>query len=1479
MSTRQQSSGRGKGAVPVLRTTGTVSASSSVERRRQSNRVKEQEAAKAFSSATGPEEDEVDYNEEEDEEEEEQDFLVARPKPTTTEEVLVRFEELLDSRNLYGYPQHPQSPHSGEIHYGDKRIPIDTEILDMTDPLVLETLFEKVSSSDGMKRWKKPKAVLAVLALSLQLKDQLKLPRGPTLEGEGDLEDRIKKWFVDNGLEAEFRPYLARLDWDRRELKWVEVMNQLSKTVDKEWEKEIPFNVYQGVDRAEDDVMSCPSEFGDDRHGLGTVQGDFEAFDERCPLSDPDAVHPWPEAATADIKNGPLAVHVFGSDLGYLTYLLEVEKGWSSRLELYIRDFMRSLALFHAKLRKLEPLLKDRADLFLRGNTSEPTEFGDVPVFLAFDELFDWIRKLVRADPDIVLSANLKTVMERNNRFDAQIKDLNRHAKLASERLAEQEGTIGSLRAELKEEQDHAIKDLDAIKALEAALTVREEELKAREAELNEVKSEHLALKCDYQRAYSQEARLRKEVEELRAQQRQSSQSSAAGQEKKPEERKAPETPVGAGGSNLFDTSQKTSNTGFQSTNYGGSSFKQPYSRDNRPSWDLAKVANYKKVPIVERRSDLTGPHLQLMQQFFTAWMLHVGESEVPGVVFKSMFMPEVLLAIYPKVSTWYSVGDKNLTMKYEKYFIFDSDLGDYKPEGVEQFWSLPYLEIMSVLTQIFGSIGSSKPRSALTEDDWAKTMVAKVRTALGNQTWTEEAMTECTSIWEDYVKTFVTTVFDKGAPYRDVDKASQTRVIKLVMTEFLATPEVMPIDQNYFKILLVEIFSEEKTTWPSTFAEFDHLLRKGISAKWLVLSQLRSLNIIPQGKMLALPKQNEKRKLEDTAKRNDAPEGPCPVCGNPLDLHEKVNRCPYWDHPDANKNRSIAYKDSRQGQELRRRDGYLAIPDRKSELKRDDESSRKRNREEDRRRDRQTPSRGRESSRGSRSHGTQDRNHEDRSRDDRNRSDRERSRTRDRESSRPGELNRHHYGPGEVTDKSRSSIGRERVAALDNRPITAIRGADQRDRRDEGTVDTVSTTRTMRDMGPGSSTPIISVYISPILNIKERTALNAVVPGTAVSQRAEVGDIEIGPLRAMIDTGASHDNYIREDVAQLLISKGGQRLPCQSKICSGLTSHQFCVDCEGIFKFNLKFKNDLLNTSDSIQISAKVGPVPEPIFIGDPTCRENALVLKCFGAFVDQPLSSALTPDERFGLIGLISGNASSTLPFSHRDPIHHMSWSSVPSSAPGLAIPVHPIFHWLNRARYSERWEDSEEGTVSKRLFELLPPARLNSLSRISTICRIYKKSELLTEEPDEDYVFEEEDPPDYASAAPTGKKDTIEDLMAKMTIQGSESFLARIKEIITVFRDRFSEVLSPLPADIPAMELDVDSTKWRIPQNSGPARRQSAEKQTATREFVEDARDKGVIHESFAPHYSQVHLTPKPHPVPGEPVKWRFCIYFRA
>jgi hypothetical protein len=166
---------------------------------------------------------------------------------------------------------------------------------------------------------------------------------------------------------------------------------------------------------------------------------------------------------------------------------------------------------------------------------------------------------------------------------------------------------------------------------------------------------------------------------------------------------------------------------------------------------------------------------------------------------------------------------------------------------------------------------------------------------------------------------------------------------------------------------------------------------------------------------------------------------------------------------------------------------------------------------------------------------------------------------------------------------------------------------------------------------------------------------------------------------------------------------------------------------------------------------------------------------------------------------------------------------------------------------------------------------------MSRCNTLCRIYRKSELLTEEPDEDYIVEDDDEPVYGSEKNPPLPKSVEDILQIMVIEGSVYLQDRIKKIVGDFRSCFSVELSPEPARIPPMELEVNRNLWQVRQNSGPPRHQSSQKQLATKDHVMDMLDKEVIEPSTAPNYSHVHLTPKPHQKAGEPVKWRFCVDF--
>ena len=105
---------------------------------------------------------------------------------------------------------------------------------------------------------------------------------------------------------------------------------------------------------------------------------------------------------------------------------------------------------------------------------------------------------------------------------------------------------------------------------------------------------------------------------------------------------------------------------------------------------------------------------------------------------------------------------------------------------------------------------------------------------------------------------------------------------------------------------------------------------------------------------------------------------------------------------------------------------------------------------------------------------------------------------------------------------------------------------------------------------------------------------------------------------------------------------------------------------------------------------------------------------------------------------------------------------------------------------------------------------------------------------------------------------------------------------------------------------MQLEVDTKRWRVNANKGPARDQTLEKQLEIQKQTEVLSVNKVIARSTAEHYSQAHLTPKPIATKGDeppdlletdqgdiefaPTEeannlssksssgWRFCIDFR-
>ena len=143
-------------------------------------------------------------------------------------------------------------------------------------------------------------------------------------------------------------------------------------------------------------------------------------------------------------------------------------------------------------------------------------------------------------------------------------------------------------------------------------------------------------------------------------------------------------------------------------------------------------------------------------------------------------------------------------------------------------------------------------------------------------------------------------------------------------------------------------------------------------------------------------------------------------------------------------------------------------------------------------------------------------------------------------------------------------------------------------------------------------------------------------------------------------------------------------------------------------------------------------------------------------------------------------------------------------------------------------------------------------------------------LTPEPDEDFVdpadyyvmpWEESDFPEGANS--TAGSDESYAASIGLEISGSTQFIADARELVSEFRDIFSTELSPEPADLPPINIPIDTAKWHQPKNQVLPRNQSVEGQREFKRHIDTLLECGAIsHMLHAPAYShQVLLVAKP------------------
>jgi hypothetical protein len=116
---------------------------------------------------------------------------------------------------------------------------------------------------------------------------------------------------------------------------------------------------------------------------------------------------------------------------------------------------------------------------------------------------------------------------------------------------------------------------------------------------------------------------------------------------------------------------------------------------------------------------------------------------------------------------------------------------------------------------------------------------------------------------------------------------------------------------------------------------------------------------------------------------------------------------------------------------------------------------------------------------------------------------------------------------------------------------------------------------------------------------------------------------------------------------------------------------------------------------------------------------------------------------------------------------------------------------------------------------------------------------------------------------------ERESPEHLMSKITFKGSPQLQTRLRALVREFIDVFASKVRREPAAVEPMKIVIDEDKWRLPCNRQPPRRHSEEKQKEIRKQVDALLKLGVIKESKATEWSQVHFVPKPTPE-GAPQK---------
>lgn len=311
--------------------------------------------------------------------------------------------------------------------------------------------------------------------------------------------------------------------------------------------------------------------------------------------------------------------------------------------------------------------------------------------------------------------------------------------------------------------------------------------------------------------------------------------------------------------------------------------------------------------------------------------------------------------------------------------------------------------------------------------------------------------------------------------------------------------------------------------------------------------------------------------------------------------------------------------------------------------------------------------------------------------------------------------------------------------------------------------------------------------------------------------------------ISAILDSGAFTKNYISEQVASQIESRGNIRTASKTVVCSALDD--ICEQCKGSMDLKV-ITTDEFHRTFILDIQANIIAGPYDLIIGLPTIRKYKLT-KCFPSHFED---SQQDEEEMLDVV---------------QDDVVR---------------------------------DESEK--ISRRVSARREVERLNMINdKVHRLNALFNSHQSLKTNAATKTAYERDDiieiPLDKLQAIPSTLLEanpTNEQTELPTNIFGPESLQNRLKSIVEEYKDCFSTQIKSEPARVPPYELNIKEDEWETPKNRLPPRRMDRTRQSEMHRQIEVMLEAKVLAPSEAPYYSHPLMVPKPND------KWRFCVDFK-